>query len=148
MADTRVVITIDDEEQISLRDFGYITDEQFDDKEAIANAIHDIIADLWKMREQQEAAMRDYLLKQGIWEKEVDDVLAVLNDDSDEEDVVIVAIFDSAYDLAVNYVENVVGELDYHINAVLDYSKLGEEIAYSDEEYLLLESGRIIEFER
>lgn len=49
MADTRVVITIDDEEQISLRDFGYIDDEQFDDKEAITNAIHDIIADLWKM---------------------------------------------------------------------------------------------------
>ena len=49
MADTRVVITIDDEEQISLRDFGYIDDEQFDDKEAITNAIHDVIADLWKM---------------------------------------------------------------------------------------------------
>ena len=47
--DTRVVITIDDEEQISLRDFGYISDEDFGDKEAIANAIHNIIADLWKM---------------------------------------------------------------------------------------------------
>ena len=49
--DTRVIITIDDEEQISLRDFGYISDEDFGDKEAITNAIHDIIADLWKMRE-------------------------------------------------------------------------------------------------
>ena len=49
MANTRVIITIDDEEQISLRDFGYITDEQFGDKEAITNAIHDVIADLWKM---------------------------------------------------------------------------------------------------
>ena len=47
--DTRVVITIDDEEQISLRDFGYISDEDFGDKEAIVNAIHNIIADLWKM---------------------------------------------------------------------------------------------------
>lgn len=46
--DTRVIITIDDEEQISLRDFGYISDEDFGDKEAITNAIHDIIADLWK----------------------------------------------------------------------------------------------------
>ena len=49
MSDTRIVITIDDEEQISLRDFGYITDEEFDNKEAIVNAIHDIIYDLWKM---------------------------------------------------------------------------------------------------
>lgn len=48
--DTRVIITIDDEEQISLKDFGYISDEDFGDKEAITNAIHDIIADLWKMR--------------------------------------------------------------------------------------------------
>ncbi len=49
--DTRVIITIDVEEQISLRDFDYLTDEDFGDKEAITNAIHDIIADLWKMRE-------------------------------------------------------------------------------------------------
>lgn len=49
--DTRVVITIDIEEQISLRDFGYLADGDFGDKEAITNAIHDIIADLWKMRE-------------------------------------------------------------------------------------------------
>ena len=48
--DTTVSITIDDEEQISLRDFGYITDEEFGDAEAITNAIHGIIADLWKMR--------------------------------------------------------------------------------------------------
>lgn len=48
MADIRFVITIDDEEQISLRDFGYITDDEFDDKEAVTNAIHDIISDLWK----------------------------------------------------------------------------------------------------
>lgn len=48
MADIRLDITIDDEEQISLRDFGYITDDEFDDKEAVTNAIHDIISDLWK----------------------------------------------------------------------------------------------------
>lgn len=49
--DTRVVITIDNEEQISLRDFGYISDEDFGDKEAIMNAIHNIIVDLWKIRD-------------------------------------------------------------------------------------------------
>ena len=48
---TRIVITIDDEEQISLRDFGYISNEDFGDKEAIVNAIHNIIADLWKMQD-------------------------------------------------------------------------------------------------
>lgn len=52
MDETRIVISIDIEEQISLRDFGYITDEEFEDKEAITNAIHNIIADLWKMLPQ------------------------------------------------------------------------------------------------
>lgn len=47
--ETRVVISIDEEEQISLRDFGYITDDQFDDADAIANALHNVVADLWKM---------------------------------------------------------------------------------------------------
>lgn len=42
-------ITIDDEEQISLRDFGYISDDEFGNTEAIENALHNIIADLWKM---------------------------------------------------------------------------------------------------
>lgn len=49
MNKTIVIIAIDDEEQISLRDFGYITDEEFDDEIAITDAIHNIIADLWKM---------------------------------------------------------------------------------------------------
>lgn len=35
--------------------------------------------------------------------------------------MVIVAIFDSAFDLGNNYIDNVVGELDHHIDAVLDY---------------------------
>lgn len=48
--ETQVYITIDDEEQISLRDFGYIDDDDFGNKEAITNAIHSIISDLWKMR--------------------------------------------------------------------------------------------------
>ena len=49
MESTGVNVVIDIEEQISLRDFGYINDEEFYNAEAIANAIHDIIADLWKM---------------------------------------------------------------------------------------------------
>ena len=91
--------------------------------------------------------MRDYLLEQGVWEKEVDEVLSSFNDDATEEDMVIITIFDSAYDLGVNYIDNVIGTLDHHIEAVLDYSELGEQIANSCEEYLILESGRIIEFE-
>jgi hypothetical protein len=91
--------------------------------------------------------MKDYLLEQGVWEREVDEVLSNFNDDATEEDMVIATIFDSAYDLGSNYIDNVVGTLDHHIDAVLDYSALGEQIANSCEEYLILESGRIIEFE-
>lgn len=91
--------------------------------------------------------MRDYLLEQGVWEREVNEVLSNFNDDATEEDMVIVGIFDSAYDLGSNYIDNVIGTLDHHVDAVLDYSALGEQIANSCEEYLILESGRIIEFE-
>ena len=44
-------------------------------------------------------------------------------------------------------INNVVGKLDHHIDAVLDYSALGEQIAESDNEYVSLSSGRIVEFE-
>jgi hypothetical protein len=91
--------------------------------------------------------VRDYLLNQGVWEREVDEVLSSFNDDATEEDMVIATIFDSAYDLGSNYIDNVVGTLDHHIDAVLDYSALGKHIADNCEEYLVLESGRIIEFE-
>lgn len=37
--------------------------------------------------------------------------------------------------------------LDHHVSAVLDYAELGKVIADTDDEYLLLTSGRIIEFE-
>lgn len=90
--------------------------------------------------------MRDYLLEQGVWKREVDEVLSSFNADATEEDMVIVTIFDSAYDLGCNYIDNVIGTLDHHIDAVLDYSALGEQIANSCEEYLILKSGRIIEF--
>lgn len=91
--------------------------------------------------------MRDYLLEQGVWEREVDEVLSSFNEDVTENDMTIVTIFDSAYDLGSNYIDNVIGTLDHHIDAVLDYSALGEQIANNCDEYLILESGRIIEFE-
>lgn len=91
--------------------------------------------------------MRNYLLEQGVWEREVDEVLSSFNESTTEDDMVIVTIFDSAYDLGSNYIDNVIGTLDHHIDAVLDYSALGEQIANNCDEYLILESGRIIEFE-
>ena len=97
--------------------------------------------------EREETNMRDFLLEQGVWEREIEDVLSNFNNDVTEDDLVIVAIFDSAFDLGNNYVDNVVGELDHHIDAVLDYTELGEHLAESCDEYLLLDSGRIIEFE-
>lgn len=91
--------------------------------------------------------LKEYLLEQGVWEREVDEVLGNFNNDATEDDMVIVTIFDSAFDLGEHYIDNVVGKLDHHIDAVLNYAELGEHIADSDDEYLLLGSGRIIEFE-
>ena len=91
--------------------------------------------------------LKEYLLEQGIWEREVDELLSNFDQDVSEDDLNIAAIFDSAADLGENYIDNVVGELDHHINVVLDYSALGEQIAGSDDEYVSLSSGRIVEFE-
>lgn len=91
--------------------------------------------------------LREYLLEQGIWEREVDELLSNFSQDVTEDDLNIVAIFDSSTDLGENYIDNVLGNLDHHIDAVLDYSALGEQIADSDDEYVSLSSGRIIEFE-
>lgn len=91
--------------------------------------------------------LREYLLEQGIWEREVDELLSNFNHDITEDDLNIVVIFDSAADLGEIYINDVVGELDRHIDAVLDYSALGEQIAESDDEYVSLSSGRIVEFE-
>ncbi|MCM1178659.1 MAG: hypothetical protein NC347_00245 [Clostridium sp.] len=90
--------------------------------------------------------MKKYLIEQGIWEQEVDELLSNFRENVTEEDIIIVGIFDTAFDLGSNYIDNVVGTLDHHIESVLDYSALGEQIANSCDEYLLLESGRIIEF--
>jgi len=46
----QLYITIDEDEQINLRDHGYITDDEFNNKEALTDAIHSVISDLWKMK--------------------------------------------------------------------------------------------------
>ena len=92
--------------------------------------------------------LREILLDQGIWEREIDDVLSHFDEDVTEDDLVVSAIFDSAFDLGQYYIDNCVDELDQHIAAVLDISKLGQEIANEDEAYVILDSGRIVEFER
>ena len=46
----RVYFTVDVDELISLRDFGYLADDELEDKEAITNALHAVISDLWKMK--------------------------------------------------------------------------------------------------
>lgn len=86
------------------------------------------------------------LLEQGLWENELEDILT----DFPQEvisDLKIVKIYDSAYDLGEEYAEEI-GGLDYRIERVLDYTKLGEYIANeSDVKYQLLSTGRIAEFE-
>ena len=88
-----------------------------------------------------------FLLEQDVWEKEVDEVLDNFNENITLDDLKIVAIFDSAYDLAENYIDNVIGSLDHYIDSVLEYDELGKKIAENGDEYLLLSTGRIIEFE-
>lgn len=61
-----------------------------------------------------------------------------------EDEVVVSAIFEDAEELGIYYLDNVVGSIDRHIEAVLDTSALGEEIADSDDEYYQLSSGRIV----
>lgn len=90
--------------------------------------------------------MRDYLLEQGVWEQEVDEILSKFGSDVTEDDLTVEAIFESAFELGNYYVDNVVGELDHHVEAVLDYAALGEQLVKSCGEYMMLSSGRIIEF--
>ena len=44
----QVCLTVDSDELIRLRDFGYISEEEFEDKDAITNALHSVISDLRK----------------------------------------------------------------------------------------------------
>lgn len=92
---------------------------------------------------------RRYLMEQGVRETEVDFVVSVFSEAKEftKEDLTIVTIFDSAVSLGEDYLEKVVGELDHHISAVLDRQLLGEHIACTCDEYLVLEDGRIIQFE-
>ena len=46
----QVYFTVDSDELISLRDFGYLADDELKDTEAITNALHTVISDLCKMK--------------------------------------------------------------------------------------------------
>ena len=46
----QVFFTVDADELISLRNFGYLANDELEDKEAITNALHTVISDLWKMK--------------------------------------------------------------------------------------------------
>lgn len=50
----QVFFTVDADELISLRDFGYLADDELEDKEAITNALHTVLSDLWKMKVDTE----------------------------------------------------------------------------------------------
>lgn len=90
--------------------------------------------------------LKQKLLEQGLWENELEDIF----DNFPKEviqDLKVVKIYDSAYDLGEEYVEEI-GDLDYRIERVLDYAKLGEYIANeSDVMYQMLHTGRIVKFE-
>ena len=50
----QVYFTVDSDELISLRDFGYLSDDELEDAEAITNALHTVISDLCKMKVETE----------------------------------------------------------------------------------------------
>ena len=54
----QVYFTVDSDELISLRDFGYLADDELEDTEAITNALHTVISDLWKMKVETEKPNR------------------------------------------------------------------------------------------
>lgn len=90
--------------------------------------------------------MRKYLLEQGVWKSEVDEVLENFYGNITKDDLKIINIFGSAYDLAEEYLEEI-EMYDRYINLVLDYTELGECIASEGDEYLQLSTGRIIKFD-
>lgn len=90
--------------------------------------------------------MKRKLVEQGLWENELEDIFADFPEEVIPE-LNVVKIYDSAYELGEEYVEEI-GGLDYRIERVLDYTKLGEYIASeSDVKYQSLSTGRIVEFE-
>lgn len=96
---------------------------------------------------ERSERLKQCLLNQGVWEKEVNEVLSNFSKDVTEKDLSIITIFDCLYDLGKNYQECMVWDLDYHILNVLNYKELGQELLDNCEEYLELSDGRIIEFE-
>lgn len=91
--------------------------------------------------------LREFLLDQDVWDREVDEILDDFTNDVTVDDLKIVVIFNSLYDLAENYIDSVIGSLDHYIDSVLDYEELGKRIAENGDEYMILSTGRIVEFE-
>lgn len=54
----QVYFTVDSDELISLKDFGYLSDDELEDAEAITNALHTVISDLCKMKVETEKPNR------------------------------------------------------------------------------------------
>ena len=90
--------------------------------------------------------LKDYLLQQGVWESEVEEVLNNFYGNITKDDLKIITIYNSAYDLGEQYLEEIEMH-NYYIDLVLDYSKLGECLASERDEYLQLSNGRIIQFD-
>lgn len=136
--------------------YGIYTDcQKWDEGEILTGLTCDEVTDFVEnstcvkdiLFKQHDTKLKEFLLEQGVWEHEIDDVFEAFNDQVSEKDLQIVVIFDSLYELGENYLNNVVGELDHHVDAVLDIIELGKQLAESCDEYLLLGSGRVIEFE-
>lgn len=136
--------------------YGIYTDYQkWDENEMLTELTCDNVADFVKnsscvkdvLFKQHNTKLKKFLLEQGVWETEIDDVFKAFNDQVNEKDLQIVVIFESLYELGENYLNNIFGTLNHHFDAALNLTEVGKELVKSCDEYLLLKSGRVVEFE-
>ena len=89
--------------------------------------------------------LREYFLGKELNEEEADEILQYFDDD-DLDDFKIRRIYKSAEELGEYYLLEL-GEVDEYIAAVLDVSELGKHIVSVNTNYMMLASGRVVEFE-
>lgn len=132
----------------------YTDCQKWDDREILTGLTCDEVTDFVEnstcvkdiLFKQHDAKLKEFLLEQGMWATEIDDVFEGFNNQVNKKDLQIVVIFESLYELGENYLNNIFGTLNHHFDAALNLTEVGKELVKSCDEYLLLKSGRVVEF--
>lgn len=102
---------------------------------------------VWLAEDENEERIREQLREQGLWEREIDEVLHAFGEIG-ADNLEILYIYDTLWDLGEHYIETLPHPIDRHIDAVLDYEELGTRLVNECELYYFFETtGRIIEFD-